>query len=565
MTTQVSNASKETRSKEKEEAHASQEEGSYPQDARKGTDQGHEEGSRSEPEARLGPPHLEDFFVPKWAQDPERLEAIARLQAPGIPVEFINIPWVRWTLLVGQSPGATVARVSFRQEEWPSKSDVLVSSPAGQERFADYAARSMKRTAEPSVFTTSGLAAVSREHARAFDIRACRFQFGIARPGRAAVLAVGSGGFAAHPRGLPGVYADLREGLFARTTKTIPPDPHRALEFMKQVIGSAHHLTPEQAAVHLAQGGALGVRDRMFAPNDEFFVSPRNGKVEFYRSGPLELPADPSPRFPDGGALGRRKVTIVGLGAVGFDTTLVLARAGVRTFQIIDQDFVELCNLGRLGTDIREVLTNKVDALSRQIAAIAPSARVLTVPHRLGRDIGAAEIYDYEPDLIIDCTADDLAPQFVNAAAVARKVPAIFAWVSDEVTTARLFRVIPGVTPCYRCLQEQEIPELVGEDGRRLNERPVWVGRYQDILSVTAAVARMAVRTLLGEARSRRNPDHVILKFGGVVPNSRTMSFRRDPECAVCGDAAHARSNAPVHRPSQSLRPRLPSASGDEA
>jgi hypothetical protein len=119
----------------------------------------------------------------------------------------------------------------------------------------------------------------------------------------------------------------------------------------------------------------------------------------------------------------------------------------------------------------------------------------------------------------------------VNLASLAGGSPALFGWVSNWVRAARLIRVRPYQSACYECVREAQ-PEQIETDGP---VRVAWFGAMHDSELFAAAVARMAVRTLLKEPASTENPDHVVLRYGGVVPVANVVEVSRRRNCARCG------------------------------
>lgn len=69
---------------------------------------------------------------------------------------------------------------------------------------------------------------------------------------------------------------------------------------------------------------------------------------------------------------------MLGCGSVGSLVALELARAGVGTFVLVDNDIVEYHNLCRHQCGIHEVGSFKVDAMKKRILDINPKAKVHT-------------------------------------------------------------------------------------------------------------------------------------------------------------------------------------------
>lgn len=233
------------------------------------------------------------------------------------------------------------------------------------------------------------------------------------------------------------------------------------------------------------------------------------------------------------GPLGIKRVAMVGCGSMGWAIATGLARSGVTRFTLFDPDKVHKDNLARLDTFMPWAGQPKVAALAEHLRNIGPAVDVREQPWDLGQDLGPEALIEEEPDLIIDAAGETRSTDPTNIAAVALGKPAIYVWVSNGILAARIIRVRPRQSACYECVREsapKDLPGLPHDDPRS------WEGHFFDIQPVAAAVVRLAFRTLLKEPGPEADPDHVVLRFGGVVPTARAISIALDPQCRVCGD-----------------------------
>ncbi|MDA3047040.1 sulfur carrier protein ThiS adenylyltransferase ThiF [Campylobacter sp. VBCF_06 NA8] len=74
--------------------------------------------------------------------------------------------------------------------------------------------------------------------------------------------------------------------------------------------------------------------------------------------------------------LSRARVCILGAGGLGSNVAIMLTRAGVGEFFIIDFDIVEASNLNRQHYFLRHLGSPKIEALKEQILGINPYAKV---------------------------------------------------------------------------------------------------------------------------------------------------------------------------------------------
>jgi len=151
------------------------------------------------------------------------------------------------------------------------------------------------------------------------------------------------------------------------------------------------------------------------------------------------------------------KVTICGCGALGTVLANHLVRAGVGTVRIVDRDFIETHNLQRqILFDEQDVADNlpKAEAAARKLRRINSQVTIEPVV----TDIDHTNILDLvaDADLILDGTDNFETRYLINDAAVKLGKPWIFGGViGSEGQTAT---IIPGVTPCIRCLVETSPP-----------------------------------------------------------------------------------------------------------
>src|SRR5271169_5254147 len=167
-------------------------------------------------------------------------------------------------------------------------------------------------------------------------------------------------------------------------------------------------------------------------------------------------------RFPQLGESGQRallksRVTLCGCGALGTVLANHLARAGVGFIRIIDRDFIETHNLQRqILFDENDVAQNlpKAEAAARKLRAINSAITVEPVV----TDIDHTNILDLvgDADLILDGTDNFETRYLINDAAVKLGKPWIYGGVIGS--EGQTMTIIPGITPCLRCLIETAPP-----------------------------------------------------------------------------------------------------------
>ncbi|HIH04029.1 MAG TPA: NAD(P)H-binding protein [Methanoregulaceae archaeon] len=147
--------------------------------------------------------------------------------------------------------------------------------------------------------------------------------------------------------------------------------------------------------------------------------------------------------------IGSSRIAVVGLGATGGIIAELLARAGAGHLRLIDRDTVEFSNLQRqILYDETDVGMAKTDAAANRLQRINNGIEVEPVAKDLHPDNIEPLLKDC--DLIMDGT-DNIQTRFlINDFAVKHAIPWIY---SGAIGTSGMeMAIIPGKTPCIRCL-----------------------------------------------------------------------------------------------------------------
>jgi len=226
-------------------------------------------------------------------------------------------------------------------------------------------------------------------------------------------------------------------------------------------------------------------------------------------------------------ALARAHVLVVGAGGLGCPAAMALAKAGVGTFTVLDDDTVEVSNLHRqIAYRDEDAGRPKVDAFREALARIAPNVAVFThherlLPHNAVERMATC-------DVVVE-GSDNFATKFLAAdAALLAKKPIVHGSAVRWVGTA--LAVGPSGGPCYRCLFEDlptgQVPNCAE------------AGVVGPVVGVIAAVqADLALSILLRDT----NTFGTLATFDGKELRGRRRTVRRRASCLLCGDHATLR------------------------
>jgi sulfur-carrier protein adenylyltransferase/sulfurtransferase len=215
---------------------------------------------------------------------------------------------------------------------------------------------------------------------------------------------------------------------------------------------------------------------------------------------------------------------VVGAGGLGSPALLYLAAAGVGRIGFIDDDVVDRSNLHRqtLYTEA-DLGRRKVDAAAERLAALNPDVHLEPVSNRLTSENALSLLESY--DVVLDGTDRFETRYLVNDACVLTGTPNVYGSVFRFEGQVAVFNL--RGSGCYRCLFPEPPPAGSVPDcaeGGVLGALPGIVGSIQ-------ALEAIKILAEVGEPAS-----DTLLMFDGLTLTPRTMRFRRDAACAVCGD-----------------------------
>ena len=220
---------------------------------------------------------------------------------------------------------------------------------------------------------------------------------------------------------------------------------------------------------------------------------------------------------------------VVGAGGLGSPVALYLAAAGVGTITIADADRVDLTNLQRqIMHDMTTVGTPKVESAAKRLAAVNPEVRVMALRERV--DHGALSGLVAEADVVLDCSDNFATRHAVNRACVEAGKPLVSGAAIRFDGQVSVFDLRRPDSPCYHC--------LFGE-GEELEEtRCATMGVFAPAVGLIGCVQAAEAIKLLAQAGETLVGR--LLLLDALSMTWREMKIARDPECAVCGEAAIA-------------------------
>ncbi|HEX77044.1 MAG TPA: HesA/MoeB/ThiF family protein [Dehalococcoidia bacterium] len=218
--------------------------------------------------------------------------------------------------------------------------------------------------------------------------------------------------------------------------------------------------------------------------------------------------------------LKKAKVFIAGAGGLGSPVSIYLAVAGVGQIHIVDKDVVELSNLNRqiLHWD-RDIRVEKAKSAQEKLSQLNPDTEVKSVVANIDDDTVLDLVGDC--DLIVDAMDNYPTRYVLNRAALAKGIPLCHGSIYglEGMTTT----IIPGQTPCLRCIFPQAPPPT---------KFPV-VGVTPAVIGCIQATEVIKYLVGLGELLANR-----LLIYDGWSLKFREVNIKRDPRCPDCSHLA---------------------------
>ncbi len=202
-----------------------------------------------------------------------------------------------------------------------------------------------------------------------------------------------------------------------------------------------------------------------------------------------------------------KTIAIIGMGALGTETTLLLSKENVKLI-LFDGDMIEEKNLAR-----QKLFTKKDIGKSKALQA----KKIINNKNIKAYDcfITKKNVKSLKCDIILDCT-DNLKTRFIiNKYSLENKIPWIYSSISDK--EGCVFIIIPGKTPCFNCIfQGKKIQEYCININHRLASK---ISKFQ-----------------VKEALNIINNKAVTKELVYISLNKETkIKVKKNPYCKVCG------------------------------
>lgn len=219
------------------------------------------------------------------------------------------------------------------------------------------------------------------------------------------------------------------------------------------------------------------------------------------------------------------QVLIIGLGGLGSPAAMYLASAGTGHLVLVDDDVVEITNLQRqIVHRSQNIGEAKVESARHNLLELNPDIKVTSVQQRL--DETSLHRYIEQADVVLDAS-DNFATRFaINRACVTLKKPLVSGAAIQFEGQITVFDSRLADCPCYSCLYPS-----TGEDNANCSENGI-LAPVVGIIGSMQALEAIKIICGIGEPLYGR-----LLLLDALSLQWRSMNFKKDSGCPVCGQA----------------------------
>ncbi|HWV39660.1 MAG TPA: HesA/MoeB/ThiF family protein [Vulgatibacter sp.] len=226
----------------------------------------------------------------------------------------------------------------------------------------------------------------------------------------------------------------------------------------------------------------------------------------------------------------KKRALVIGAGGLGCAVLPLLARQGVEAV-VLDDDTVSLSNLQRqllFGT--ADLGRPKAEVAAERVRALVPGASIDARMERLTPERALELLAGV--DVVVD-GSDNFPTRFlVNDACVISGTPLVHGAILRF--TGQVMAISPRETACYRCLFEAPPPAGVVPSCAE-------AGVLGALCGIVGAWMVWSALALLSGTETQDG----LIVHDALAGSTRLVGLRRDPACAVCGDAPSIRTLTP--------------------
>ena len=247
----------------------------------------------------------------------------------------------------------------------------------------------------------------------------------------------------------------------------------------------------------------------------------------------------------------KKRVTIIGLGAIGSEVAISLAKNGVGCFHVFDNDTFEIGNSVRHAANILYIGEAKSRVIRQMIHKVNPNIVVNDYSLDVLKDNGMLEQSLSNSDLCLILTGEDSVDYMINDIYAKRyNIPFIYAGVSIGGFSGSI-QIVKKDGACLRCIGLYGLDTLPKpKNSKKLSKLPPEYGNCSgpalpgseiDIKEVSIQVSRLSLQLLLGKEGAYSNEIFSLYKWHGPFGSEEqerffweTENVMKHKECEFC-------------------------------
>lgn len=249
------------------------------------------------------------------------------------------------------------------------------------------------------------------------------------------------------------------------------------------------------------------------------------------------------------------QIIVIGLGALGAKIISSLLRNGIKKLIYYDPDIYEPENVLRGISSITTIGCPKSIAITERLLNIYPKVQII---NRFGSPLDPLLRMEFlglleQVDLVICCLDNEFDEYEIHRTCYEKNIPLISSICLDNAKFGRIYRVIPGKTPCTCCINyfikkyPYRYPSLIQKNEKlNLYEQPGIPGINLDINEIANKTVRFAFQTLaeqydIDDFFSPVSYHHFLYGnyIGWIFESPGMMKIQDFPKwkkCPLCGD-----------------------------
>lgn len=228
-------------------------------------------------------------------------------------------------------------------------------------------------------------------------------------------------------------------------------------------------------------------------------------------------------------------VAIAGLGRIGAQVAISLARSGVGCLILIDKDKVESRHVETSPFEWEHIGLPKTQAVRLAIHEVNPSIKLrseaLDINDAISEQILKDEVFagGQSVDLIIGCLDEPFARNVINDLALAQNIPFLNAQLDVDGCRGMISMIKPGRTACLRCLAAKDMAST-------MQIRRAQLSSFKEAHNIDRlAKADIPGISMMFAGLIAQNASKILIRDGVVLP---AFKFKLDADAYVLPQAS---------------------------